>query len=461
MKIRTRLTLQFLLLGGTIMIIASVVIYALSENFRREDFYIRLENKAKNTAKLLLEVEEIDANLLKRIEKDNPANLPDEKIIILNYERDTLYTSDETGTVEITEDILDRLWRLGKITYRQGPYDVVGLLYAESSNRFAVIAAATDHAGILKLKNLKLILTGVCIASFLVFFVTGWFYSGRALKPISDVIRRVEEISFTSIHLRLNAGNGTDELARLAQTFNKMLDRLEAAITVQKEFIANASHELRTPLTSINSQIEVLLMKDRPAEEYKKELASILEDIKNLTDLANRLLLIARTASLNPSELSGKVRIDEILWQVQEEISKFYRDYKINIHIDESLTDSEQIVVNGDEYLLKTATVNLIDNACKYSSDKSVDIFLNLTQGRINLIFSDKGIGISPEDLPKITEPFYRGGNAKSIPGHGIGLALVKQIVKSHDGTFDIISAKGHGTTVTIAFPVIEKSKMA
>ncbi|HQK69575.1 MAG TPA: HAMP domain-containing sensor histidine kinase [Bacteroidales bacterium] len=456
MKIRTRLTLQFLLLDGIIMIVASAAIYFLSDNYRREDFYSRIENRAKNTAKLLLEVEEINADLLKRIEKDNPASLPDEKIIILNYERDTLYTSDEEGAIKIDEDVLDRLWRLGRITYRQEPYDVVGLLYAESANRFAVIAAATDAAGLLRLKNLRLILTAVCVTSLFLFAVAGWFYSGRALKPISDVVKRVEEISITSLHLRVDEGNGKDELGRLAKTFNKMLERLETAFMVQKEFIANASHELRTPLSSLNAQIEVLLMKDRSTEEYKKELVSILEDIRSLTELANKLLLIARTASVNPADLTARVRIDDVLWQVQEEMGKYKSDYTININLDESLTDSDQIVVTGDEFLLKTAFNNIIDNACKYSPDKKADLFLSLTGKMVCVEIKDRGMGISSEELNKIFEPFYRGSNVKTVPGHGIGLSLVNQIVKSHNGKLEIFSVPGEGTTVKVFLPVAE-----
>ncbi|HCI55424.1 MAG TPA: HAMP domain-containing sensor histidine kinase [Bacteroidales bacterium] len=459
MQIRTRLTLQFLLIGGIIMITASVAIYYLSENYLREDFYNRLENKARNTAKLLLEVEEINADLLKRIEKDNPANLPNEKIIILNYDKDTLYTSDEEGEIKITEDVLERLWTLGRITYRQDPFEVVGLLYAESTNRFAVLAAAIDTTRMLRLKNLRITLIAVCLISLLVFFIAGWFYSHRALKPISDVVKRVEEISITSLNLRLNEGNGTDELARLAKTFNKMLERIETSFMVQKSFIANASHELRTPLTSLNGQIEVLLMKDRSTEEYKKALASILEDIKSLSELANRLLLIARTSSINPADLNAKVRIDEILWQVQDEMKKLHNDYIININLDETVTEIEQMAVAGDESLLKTAFVNVIDNACKYSGDKRVYISLNSSNESIALTFEDNGIGIPQDELNKIYEPFFRGSNVKFASGHGIGLPLTNQIIKAHKGTLKISSIPGKGTTVTIILPVAPKNK--
>ena len=110
--------------------------------------------------------------------------------------------------------------------------------------------------------------------------------------------------------------------ARLAKTFNKMLERLETSFAMQKNFIANASHELRTPLTSINGQLEVLMMKDRSTAEYKTALRSVLDDIRSLIDLSNRLLLIARTSAEGPVNFNKKIRIDEILWQAQEEIIK-------------------------------------------------------------------------------------------------------------------------------------------
>lgn len=453
MQIRTRLTLQFLLLGGIIMIIASVAIYYSSASFRKEDFYNRLRNKARSTAKLLLDAYEIDANRVKRIEKDNPVNLQNEKIIILNFKDDIVYSSDENSEIEIRNAILERV-RLGqKVTYKQDSYEVLGTLYTAKLDRFVVIAAATDVDGFLNLKKLKIILAFVCSFSLLLFFIAGWLYSGRALKPISDVVKKVEDISITSLNLRVFEGNGTDEIGRLAKTFNKMLERLEKSFAMQKDFIANASHELRTPLTSINGQLEVLMMKDRSTAEYKSALGSVLDDTKSLIDLSNRLLLIARTSAEGPVNFSKKIRIDEILWQAQEEIKRFNNSYHINISIDNSLTDSDQMIVVGDEYLLKVAVSNIIDNACKYSPDHTVGIKFQHIEKWIEVIFEDSGIGISEEDLQKIFEPFYRGNNALSISGSGIGLPLVNQIIKNHNGIIKLSSQIGKGTRVIILLP--------
>ncbi|MEI6050827.1 MAG: HAMP domain-containing sensor histidine kinase [Bacteroidota bacterium] len=455
MQIRTRLTLQFLLLGGIIMIIASIAIYYSSAGFRRDDFYNRLRNKARSTANLLIDTDKAEADRFLRIEKDSPVNLQNQKIIILNFKNDTVYTSDKNGDIKIRYSIIERIRSGYKVFYRQDSFEVLGTLYSTKYDRFVVIAAATDIEGSLHLEKLKYILIFVCLVSLFLFFIVGWFFSGRALKPISDVVKKVEDISVTSLNLRVLEGNGIDEIGRLAKTFNNMLERLETSFAMQKTFIANASHELRTPLTSINGQLEVLMMKNRSVGEYKLALESVLDDIKSLTDLSNRLLLIARTSAEGPVNFNKKLRIDEILWQAQEEMKKFNKDYCISITIDDSLTDSDQMIVVGDDYLLKVAVANIIENACKYSSDHAVVMKFRHIEKFIEVVFEDRGIGISADDLQKIFEPFYRGANAHHVSGSGIGLPLVNQIIKNHNGTVNISSQIGKGTIVTLALPTI------
>jgi signal transduction histidine kinase len=197
------------------------------------------------------------------------------------------------------------------------------------------------------------------------------------------------------------------------------------------------------------------MMKDRSLGEYKSALNSVLEDIRSLIYLSNRLLLIARTSAEGPSNFSSKVRIDEILWQAKEEVNRFNPRYHINMQMDDSLTDSNQMTVTGDENLLKVAVLNLIENACKYSSDNKVNIKIAHSEKRIEVLFEDHGIGIPEADLEKITEPFYRGANALSKPGSGIGLSLVNQIVKNHNGSMLITSAVGKGTTVSLILPSV------
>jgi len=454
MQIRTRLTLQFLLIGGIIMIIASAAIYFSTATFRNNDFYNALRIKAQNAAKLMFNAYDIDGHRVLNLEKEYGPGLQNVRILILDFKDEIVYSSDENNEIKINYNIIEQV-RLGKrVEYKQPPFEVSGTLYFNNYDRYVVIAAAIDTDGSLHLKKLKTILIVVWLFSFIMFFIVGWFFSGRALKPINDVIKRVEDTSITSLNLRVPVINEKDEIGRLAKTFNNMLERLETSFGTQKVFISNASHELRTPLTSINGQLEVLLMKDRSSEEYKESLASVLDDIKSLIDLSNRLLMIARTSTQSPVKQEKKIRVDEILWQVQEETKKYNNNFNISISLDKSLTDSDQMLVDGDESLLKVAISNLIDNACKYSADNSVEIILRQAGKLIEIAFSDKGIGIPEEDQKKVFEPFYRASNTLSCHGSGIGLQLVNQIIKSHNGEVKLTSKVGVGTEVVIVLPV-------
>jgi signal transduction histidine kinase len=451
MQIRNKLTFQFIAIVAFLLFVSSLAIYFFSEDYREDDFYNRLSNKGTNTAKLLIAVDEVDANLLKIIEKDNPVSLPKESIAIYDYRDELLYSSDEENVLGIDKQLLDDIRLENELRYRKGDYEILGFLYADKFDRFVVIIGAVDIYGLSKLRNLRIVLLVVFSISIILVFISGWIYAGRTLRPISKVIDQVDNITITSLNLRVDQGNGKDEIATLAATFNGMLDRLEGAFKTQKNFIANASHELRTPLTAITGQLEVILMKSRTADEYEKAMISVLDDMKNLNTISNRLLLLAQASSEKGEAAFTNLRIDELVWQASSELKKRNPEYVISVSFDEALSDEKNLTILGDEQLMKTALVNLMDNGCKYSADHKVEVHLG-SEGtkKLILVFTDKGIGIEPTDLKQIFEPFHRGRNASSFKGHGIGLSLVNRIIKMHGGDIKVESKINQGTTVTV-----------
>lgn len=453
MNIRSRLTIQFLTIAAFIMILSSVAIYLLSANYRRTDFYERLQNKASNTAKLLIEVDEVDIELLKKIEKNNPVSLPDEKIIIFDYKNKVLFSTDYNHTLATDIRLLNTIRLEGEIRYKQGKYEVLGFLFADKYDRFVVIAAAVDIYGKKRIRSLTTILLIVVTISLLLFLISGWVYAGRALKPVTRIIKEVNDITVSSLNLRLHEGSGKDELEQLAQTFNKMLEHLEVAFKTQKDFIANASHELRTPLTSITGQLEFILMKPRSFEEYQDTLNSVFEDIRNLNALSNRLLLLAHASSDISESGFLPVRVDEITWQATEELQKYNPGYTVKINLDDDL-DDDTMTVSGDEQLLKTAVQNIIENGCKYSDDQTIVVDIKSSPTHVIIKFIDHGIGISSDDLVQIKKPFYRGANVHAYKGNGIGLSLVDRIVKMHHGNIQIMSEIGKGTQIQLQLPL-------
>ncbi len=455
MQIRTKLALQFALLVGGILITFSMLIYTLSANYRKQEFTQRLKERAINTAKLLIEVKRIDNELLRIIDSSNYSALLGDEVVVFDYfKKSQIYINVDSSSLIINEELLSKIRNDGQYTFRQGKREAIGLLYSNDLRRFVVISSAVDTYGITKLNNLLLVLFIGLVGAIILTVLAGLFFSRQSLRPISNVISQVSTISGSNLEQRVDEGNGTDEIANLAITFNEMLDRIEMAFQVQKSFVSNASHELRTPLASLTSQIEVTLMKSREGEEYKKVLLSLLEDARGLTSLANNLLEIARTEQDIKSLKTSAVRFDELLLQTQSDILLLHPEYSIETLINDNTIDEEQeLTITGNEYLLKLIVVNLLDNACKFSEGKTVTAILSYNPDNIHFKVEDQGIGIASDDLPHILEPFYRAKNAQTIRGHGIGLSLISKIVNLHKGSIKISSVEGEGTTVEVSLP--------
>jgi signal transduction histidine kinase len=325
-------------------------------------------------------------------------------------------------------------------------------LLSGSKNSLVFIAESKKEY-LTELNQLKLILLTGWLVSLVIIFVTGRYFAGKALQPISKVVKEVDTISISNLHNRVSEGNGQDEIAQLAKTFNRLLERLEIAFQLQRNFVSNASHELRTPLSTITAQLEVTLLNKRTTAEYELVLNSVLDDIRDLNQLSEGLFdltLASRDVSLMKF---ANVRMDELLLQARKELLKRKKDYTINIHFGEFPEEETALTLFGKEHLLKSVVINLMDNACKFSGNKTADVFLDIETNTIKLTVSDSGIGMPDEYLNNIFKPLLRAENAKRIPGHGLGLALAKRIVELHHGDIQISTTLNKGTTISLKFP--------
>ena len=460
MEIRRKLTYQFIVIEAIILLFSSIAIYVSFSESRKEEFYSRLESKSRQSAQMLIEIDEIDTELLRKIEKNNPLSLPNERIIIYDNQNKKIFSNDTDNNIKITDKIISELYINNEVKLVQKPFEIYGRYYNYENDKILVFVAAKDIFGMNKLYILRIILVLVFIAGLFVVYFSGRLFAARALLPISKIVSQVEGITVSNLNTRVAEGNGKDEIAVLANTFNKMLDRLETAFNIQKNFIANASHELRTPLTVLTGQLEVVLMTPREREEYVSTLNSVLSEIKNLNNISNRLLLLAQTSSDFAGVNFIPTRIDEALWQARNELIKRNPDYNIQIYFGENIDDESKFLIFGNTLLIKTAISNLMDNACKYSEDKTVNVNLDSDSKNLHIRFTDKGIGISKEEEKMIFQPFYRSKKVISIKGHGIGLSLVEKILILHNGTIEISSRLGHGSMFTISIPIIDKADL-
>jgi len=454
MQIKTKLTLLFLTIVALTVLISSIFIYLSSAEYRETEFYERLAKKSKTFAHVLLDEEEINIKLLKLLERTDPATLPEEQVQIFDVEGQLVYSSENSKfEIPISNNLKRELNEEVELKFNYNLFEVYGVKYKSGASEYLIFAGAIDKFGLSKLKNLRNILIINFIAIVLIIAIVAWFFSAKALSPISKIIGQVENISENNLNQRLDEGNKTDEIAKLALTFNKMLERLELAFILQKNFVANASHELRTPLTAMTGQLEVLLMNERSIEDYKVTINSVLDDIRNLSIICNRLLHLAQTNADRKDLNFQNVRVDDLLWQIQNEIVKLHPQYNVNVQFVKIPESEDDLTIVGNAHLLKTAFNNFIENGCKFSNNNTVNVEFDFDERDIFISFKDKGIGINKADLELIFQPFYRTKNALSFPGHGLGLSLTEKIINIHQGKIEVISEPKKFTTFIVALP--------
>nr|WP_315422532.1 HAMP domain-containing sensor histidine kinase [uncultured Pedobacter sp.] len=453
MKIRNKLTLLFTGIVAAIFLVFALVIYISYDKNREEEYYKQLNNIAITKAKLLLDAK-ISPSVLQLIYRNSQNALYEEEVAVY----DTLFHLKYHDAVDIdkvkeTPQMIDEIVKKQHIEFYQGKMQVVGILYRHKTGNYVLTAAANDQLGYAKLLNLKYTLIISFLFTIILIYVSGLFLANKALKPVSDLIDEVEEITATNLDLRIREGNGRDEIAELAITFNAMLNRLEKSFDAQKEVVSNISHELRTPLTAMLAELQLTLEKDRSNEAYKESIVHAITDAQKLVRLSNSLLDLAK-ANYDLTEIAFReIRIDELILDARGDVLHVQPNYKINIVFETEIEDDHFISVIGNEYLLKLAFINLIENGCKFSTAQEITVAINYFRNKTILRFQDQGIGIDEKDLPHIFTAFYRGANQGFATGNGIGLSLTKKILELHRGTISIQSKTGEGSTFTIEIP--------
>lgn len=283
----------------------------------------------------------------------------------------------------------------------------------------------------------------------------GYWMSRKALAPVDALVRTARDISGTSLDRRLQTLKTGDELQRLTDTLNEMLDRIESAFQKITQFTADASHELRTPVSLIRTEAELALRRSRTGTEYEESLRQILHEAERTTQLIEQLLQVARTDSGSESlsmqtlDLTKVLRGTVSIWQQVAAA----RDVEFSATIPEM-----EIPVIGDQALLRRLADILLDNAFKYTpSPGSVNLVLEVRQETAILTVQDSGVGIAHAEHEKIFERFYRVDKARSreLGGVGLGLSIAQWIVSQHHGRISVESRQGEGATFRVNLPLI------
>lgn len=280
----------------------------------------------------------------------------------------------------------------------------------------------------------------------------GYWLSGKALAPVHQIVEDARAIDSSRLSQRLTVPAAQDELHRLSETLNSMLDRIEVSVTRIKQFTADASHELRGPATLIQAAAEYSLRRDRSREELAEAMEKILRESQRTSQLIDNLLLLARADSGEAVRL-GTVRLDTAVHETTDRLKQFATSK--NIRITENM-GGNALYVTSDPTLLQRMLFILIENAVKYTPENgTVTINLRAHSDEVIIDVSDTGIGIAPEDLPHVFDRFWRADKVRSreLGGTGLGLSIAKWIVEKSGGTIRVESVVRCGSTFEVRFP--------
>lgn len=446
MTIKVRLSLQFTLLVTVILIFFSVLVYYFSYTNQVAKFRRSLFDSARNSATLLINIEEIDSLLLKKIQQST-----------ISWEREELALTDSAfnllygnNTQYLSDSLIFENYARETVNYFSiREKDGVCYKHSYGNRTYYVYAMAFDKSRSENLEELKKFLFWSIIISISLSVILSYLFSKRAIKPISKIIKNVKEINSYKLGTRLDEGAKRDEIDQLAITFNEMLSNLEIAFKNQEDFVSNASHQLRTPLAVMIGESDYILSHEQEKEEYARHISRLFNDLKNMNTLLNSLLELAQI-NRNENINLTPTRIDELVFSTIQQAKNKYPGRRIIPKIQYPENEND-LIINANSGLLSMAISNIIDNACKFS-DEDVIVEFEIKDEIIRIIIIDKGIGIPPEEIDNVFIPFKRGSNARFMSGYGIGLSLVKRIITLHDAKINVISSMDAGTKFELTF---------
>ena len=324
---------------------------------------------------------------------------------------------------------------------------------------FVLVGLHTDISN--QLSHLSNILIIIIPLILLVSSVGGYWLASRATRPVQAITRTAQEIGATDLRRRLNLKR-RDELGELATTFDSMLDRLEGAFERQRQFTADASHELRTPLSIVSTEVERVLQRPHTCEEYIQAMEIIQLENLRMTRLVNGLLTLARADQGQVRLQREQVDLSEIVIDAVERLACQAQQSGIEIR----LSSLDELFVWGDKLYLIQLCSNLLENAIKYSTNigRYVDVKLDRQQDQARIQIIDEGPGIAAEHLPYLFERFYRVDQSRThhqstadksdSTSSGLGLAIAHWIAQEHNGSIQVHTFPGKGSTFEIYLPL-------
>eukprot|EP01133_Synstelium_polycarpum_P014012 gene14012-16516_t len=450
MKIKDRLALYFTLISTLVLLGVLFTVYFTFHKFMQAEFFARLTDRTMVTAKLYLQADEISSDSLSRVRAQYLEKLNGEVIRIYNDKNDATFIGDDQQYWNI--ETIEKVRRLKKINFRDGQRQVVGIYYKDNQGNFVILASAIDQSTQKRIDKLWKIMLVIFLIIFIGLLLSARWIAKKILQPLEVFISQVKLIKSNNLYFRVQEGNNKDEIQLLAQNFNNLMEHIEQSFILQKTFVANASHELRTPITRMIIGAEIALSQERSKQDYQKALQAVLEDSEKLEKIISSLLNLAQTDLEYGATNLVVLRIDELLWKLQQEWNQ-NGAYQLLIEVRDLPMEEEHLSIACNPTLLQIALDNIISNAFKFSDQQAVKCILDINDKGIHIYIEDKGTGMDESQIGHIFKPFYSSSGKAEHSGNGMGLYMAHKIISMYHASITVTSKKGIGTSFLVFFP--------
>lgn len=466
-SIRARLTLWYVAVLSVILAVSGFVVFSLLARSRYERLDARLELACRViSSSLSHEIEEHEgkqpgeASFRSVLRTIHQLTFPAQAMAILQDDRPVGAKVDSRSR-SIPPEAYRHL--------RQLPGGGIPGFWSENGWRYSALQINIPKAGSYVLLSgeseldterdvasfRRAFLLGVPIAVLLSAF-GGYWLARKSLEPVVVISQTVETITSSSLERRVPVQNPGDELGLLAQTFNRLLERIELAFGQQRRFMADASHELRTPVSVAHTAADVTLdQPQRTEEEYREALQIINSQLRRLMRVVEDMFLLARADSGAAPLRWGKFYLDELLADTAKAARVLAEKNGVQVNVE----PMEESLCCADESLVRQMVMILLDNAVKYSQTAGqVTIRLGKSGSNYTIQVEDKGPGIPPESQPRIFDRFYRVDAARSRAsgtsgGAGLGLSIARWVAEAHKGKLTLVSSDHSGTIFLAVLP--------
>ena len=297
------------------------------------------------------------------------------------------------------------------------------------------------------IKELELIIIRILVFFIVVFFIIGYFYAKYSLNPINKIQNQLNKISDDDLSKRIVVKNNNDEVGELTNSINNLLNRIENAFLMEKQFVSDVSHEFKTPISILRLSIENLINEDSLSDQILEKLGQSLEILYSMDFLVQKLLYLSK---LEQNIIPFKPDI----FNLSETISLIVKNLDfiaVNKNIKITTIIDKNIQINGDKELIYIALYNVIENSLKYTEKGIVSVIVTKSDNFTMINVEDSGCGIPEDKIDRIFDRFFRVDEARKInEGYGIGLTIVKRIIDLHKGKINVKSNLGYGTNFEI-----------